>query len=193
MESKRRKKKPAVTLQRYKDSLEELDRLELEDLRHDMIELKKEEVERRQEENAQALATLKKQRNAPKEDLSRYQIPPGDIIKFVKEEEDVVKRDDVLRLIVFWAWTRKLTGEEMIDEARLFTEFRPPAANYTLDQAFAIGENMVEAFNIGIELARAKSPEERSQLQKRILEILDVKDLHKLPRRPFRKANAPES
>ncbi len=44
------------------DLLEELERFELQDIRHDMIELKKAEIQRRLEENRIALERLKKTR-----------------------------------------------------------------------------------------------------------------------------------
>lgn len=44
--------------------LEELERFELQDIRHDMIELKKAEIQRRLEENRIALERLKKTRVA---------------------------------------------------------------------------------------------------------------------------------
>lgn len=46
------------------EELEALERLELEGLRHEMIELKKVEIERRLEENRLALERLKKRRAA---------------------------------------------------------------------------------------------------------------------------------
>ena len=163
-EGRKRKRKQEQIL------LNEVEQIEMEGLRHDFIEVKQGELQKRKLENKIALDSLEESRKHPSQDLSKYEIPNSEYLKIFDTEQTEVDRDDVFRLVLFWALTHENTGKDIVDAARLFIRLNP-SGHYTKDQLHAYGETVRKAMVIGSKMPMAKTPEESKQLEEEFKQL----------------------